>query len=96
MHLKRGDLAEFPDSVTARGTKHLGELARMVAAGARSVMLYVVQRADCRAFSVAGDIDPAYAAALATARAQGVELLCYTCRIRRTGIHLDSPLPIAI
>ncbi len=96
VHLKRGRMAEFPDSVTARGTKHLGELARMVKAGRRAVMLYVVQRADCEAFTVAAAIDPAYAEALTTARAAGVEVLCHVCRVRTGGITLDAPLPLAI
>jgi sugar fermentation stimulation protein A len=96
VHLKRGPLAAFPDSVTARGTRHLQELARMAAAGCRAVMLYVVQRADCNAFTIAGDIDPAYAEALAQARRQGVEMLCYTCAIRTTGIRLVKPLRITI
>jgi sugar fermentation stimulation protein A len=59
-------------------------------------MLYVVQRADCNAFTIAGDIDPAYAEALAQARRQGVEMLCYTCAIRTTGIRLVKPLRITI
>lgn len=96
VHLKRGKLAEFPDAVTARGTKHLGELSRMVEKGARSIMLYVVQRQDCDAFSIAADIDPTYAAALEDARTHGVEVLCYTCKIRQSGIHLDTPLAVAI
>ncbi|MGE0650880.1 MAG: DNA/RNA nuclease SfsA [Alphaproteobacteria bacterium] len=96
VHLKRGPLAEFPDSVTARGTRHLHELARMAAKGCRAVMLYVVQRADCDAFTIAGDIDPVYAAALAKARRRGVEVLCYTCSIRTTGIRLVKPLRITI
>lgn len=95
VHLKRGVLAEFPDSVTARGTKHLGELSRAVVRGNRAVMLYVVQRADCKMFSIASDIDPAYGAALTKARRKGVETLCYVCKIRRDGIRLDSPLPTA-
>lgn len=96
VHLKRGRLAEFPDSVTARGTKHLGELARMAETGHRAAMLYVVQRADCAAFTVAADIDPAYAAALTSARAAGVEVLCHACRVRTDGIRLGGPLPIAL
>jgi sugar fermentation stimulation protein A len=68
----------------------------MAAAGCRAVMLYVVQRADCNAFTIAGDIDPAYAEALAQARRQGVEMLCYTCAIRTTGIRLVKPLRITI
>lgn len=77
--------AEFPDSVTARGTKHLGELSQMVAQGHRAMMLYLVQRTDCRGFRLAGDIDPAYAAAFASARAAGVEALCLGTAITPRG-----------
>jgi sugar fermentation stimulation protein A len=94
VHLKRDTLAEFPDSVTARGTKHLLELSDVVAKGGRAVMLYVVQRTDCKTFSIAADIDPAYGAALTEAKWKGVETLCYVCKIRRDGIRLDSPLPM--
>ena len=94
VHLKRGPAAEFPDSVTARGTKHLQELAAVAQAGARAVMLYIVQREDCDSFTLAADIDPAYAAAFAQARASGVEAIAYACRLSTEGIALDRPLPI--
>lgn len=86
--------AEFPDAVTARGTKHLGELAAMARTGARAVMLYLAQRADCAYFALAGDIDPAYAAAFERARAAGVETLAFACRVDARAIALDRPLPI--
>lgn len=92
--LRRDGRAEFPDAVTARGTKHLGELSDVVGAGARAVMLYLVQREDCRSFAVAGDIDPAYAAALTTARAAGVEVLCRSCRLTTDAIELDRAVPL--
>ncbi|HUL07159.1 MAG TPA: DNA/RNA nuclease SfsA [Candidatus Acidoferrum sp.] len=96
VHLKRADAAEFPDCVTARGTKHLAELTTMVATGHRAVMLYIVQRTDCRSFSIAADIDPAYAAALKLAMRAGVEAICYSCRIDVAGISVDQALPIDI
>jgi sugar fermentation stimulation protein A len=96
VHLKRSDAAEFPDCVTARGTKHLGELAAVVAAGHRAVMLYIVQRADCRRFAIAADIDPAYAAALKRAMQAGVEAICYSCRIDVAGITVAEPLPVDV
>jgi sugar fermentation stimulation protein A len=95
VHLRRSDdWAEFPDSVTARGTKHLGELMRVLEDGGRAIMLYVVQRTDCTRFRLAGDIDPAYAAKFDAARAAGVEMLCYGTNISEQGVELTRPLPV--
>lgn len=94
VHLKREGPAEFPDSVTARGTKHLVELGDMVEAGHRAVMFYLVQREDCSSFKIAADIDPRYAETLETARARGVETLCYACRVSVRAIVLERPLPL--
>ena len=57
---REGGVAEFPDAVTARGAKHLVELADMVREGHRAVMVYLAQRSDAETFRLAGDIDPAY------------------------------------
>ncbi|MCG8509977.1 MAG: DNA/RNA nuclease SfsA [Rhodospirillales bacterium] len=89
-------LAEFPDAVTSRGAKHLAELADMVTAGHRAVMMYLVQRGDCETFRLAEDIDPAYARAFAAARAGGVEALCYACRVDPTEIRIERPIPLEI
>jgi sugar fermentation stimulation protein A len=96
VHLKRTDAAEFPDCVTVRGAKHLDELAAMVAAGNRAVMLYIVQRCDCARFAIAADIDPGYAAALTRAMTAGVEAICYSCAVRTDGIDITGPLPLDI
>ncbi len=92
--MRRPGHAEFPDSVTARGAKHLVELTSVVAQGGRAVMLYLVQRGDAEAFSLAPDIDPAYAAAFAEARAGGVEALSYACKLTPEGIEVAGALPI--
>ncbi|SFL64368.1 DNA/RNA nuclease SfsA [Shimia aestuarii] len=86
-------LAEFPDSVTARGTKHLGELQQMVTAGHRAMMLYLVQRTDAQTVTLARDIDPTYAAAFAAARAAGVEVMAYGCQITPDAIDIGTRLP---
>ena len=88
-------LVEFPDSVTKRGTKHLGELTNMVQQGHRAVMLYLVQRTDCHRFQLAADIDPTYAAAFAQAQAAGVERLIYTTNISPNEITLGTAIPAA-
>ena len=97
VHLMREPgLAEFPDAVTKRGLKHLEEMGDMVEAGARAVMLYVVQREDCDGFAVAGDIDPAYAAGLARALSRGVEAYAYSCNLSCEEIILDRRLKLHI
>lgn len=86
--------AEFPDSVTARGAKHLDELAAITATGARALMLYVIQIGSATSFSLARDIDPAYGRAFERARAAGVEAIAWTCRIAIDEIKLAKPVPM--
>jgi sugar fermentation stimulation protein A len=94
VHLMREPgLAEFPDSVTARGAKHLSDLSREVGAGRRAVMLFIVQMRAER-FSLAAAIDPAYARAFASARSAGVEALAYTCRLSPAEIVVERRIPI--
>jgi sugar fermentation stimulation protein A len=85
-------MAEFPDSVTARGTKHLNELAKMVRAGHRAVMLYIIQRTDCCRMTLAADIDPAYAAAWSGATSLGVETVAIDCQVTPQEIRLGTPV----
>ncbi len=94
VHLKRRTNAEFPDAPTKRGAKHMAELAAMAESGARAVVLYVIQREDCEAFSVADDIDPVYAAAFDDARRRGVEALCYCCTLTIGAVELSRAIPI--
>ncbi|AHD08301.1 DNA/RNA nuclease SfsA [Phaeobacter gallaeciensis] len=86
-------LAEFPDSVTARGAKHLGNLADMCRAGHRAVLLYLVQREDCDRFEIARDIDPTYAAAWDAAAAAGVERLVISTSITPEGVEIAGVIP---
>lgn len=96
VHLSRTHgLAEFPDSVTERGVKHLNELSAMVAAGHRAIMLYLIQRADAERFALAPDIDPRYAEAFAAARLAGVEAIAYACRVTPEAITVARPVPVA-
>jgi sugar fermentation stimulation protein A len=95
-HLRRGGtLAEFPDCVAARSTKHLRELAAEAARGARAVQLFVIQRTDCDRFSACADLDPVYAAALVAAAKAGVEVLCYGCDISPKAVRIARRLPWA-
>lgn len=93
--MREQGLAEFPDSVTVRGAKHLVELSRMVAQGHRAVMLYLVQRTDCQRFTLAADIDPTYAQAFEKARIAGVEVICIGTKISPEGVWLTQALEVS-
>jgi sugar fermentation stimulation protein A len=88
-HLSRGNgLAEFPDCVAARSSRHLRELAAMAKAGDRAVVLFVVQRMDCDRFSACAELDPVFARTLGEVADQGVEVLVYACAVDDRGVVL--------
>ena len=91
---KKG-LAQFPDSVTTRGTKHLKELSNIAKSGTRAVMIYLVQRKDCSKFSIAYDIDPSYANYFDIAKKSGVEMLSYSCDINKKSISISKSIEIS-
>ncbi|MBV1700056.1 MAG: DNA/RNA nuclease SfsA [Hyphomicrobiales bacterium] len=95
VHLMRKPrLAEFPDCVTARGARHMRELAGVLATGARAVLLFVIQIPSADRFRVARDIDPGFAAAFDRARVLGVEVLAWRCKVTLDGIEIAAPVPI--
>lgn len=95
VHMMRtAGLAEFPDSVTERGTKHLGELAAMVREGHRAVMMFLIQRGDALRLQLARDIDPGYGKAFDAAREAGVEMLAYRCRLSPEEIVVETAVPV--
>ena len=89
-------VARFPDAATARGARHLEELTRLVAAGNRGAMVYLIQRMDARQFRPADRIDPHYGAVLRRAVGRGVEVFAYDVVIDLEKIALGSPIPICI
>ncbi len=86
--------ALFPDAVTERGLKHLGELLELKKQGIRTVMLFVVQREDCHSFKVEQDIDPAYCKKLKEVINEGVEVLVYQCKLSPEEIVVHKKLSI--
>ncbi len=86
--------AEFPDSVTARGTKHLVELSAEVGRGARAVMVFLVQIGSAEGVALARDIDPRYGAAFDQARIAGVETIALACRLSTEGVDIEKSIPV--
>lgn len=92
--LARNGSAEFPDTRTLRGTKHLTALTAAVQRGERAVMLYLLARDDCDQIAIAGDIDPAYAQAFDAARRAGVQMIGMATSITRDGIWATKSVPV--
>ena len=90
---REDDVVIFPDAITARGTKHLNELALQVKQGHRAVVVFCVQRDDCCRFEPTREIDPNYAAAFTRAREVGVEFLAYVAKLSAEEVILYRSIP---
>lgn len=94
VHLMReAGLAEFPDCATARGAKHMRELADMARAGSRACVVFLIQMKADR-FKLARDLDPAYARAFDDALAAGVEVIALSCDVSPEGIAIARRVPL--
>ena len=91
--LVRNDkIAEFPDAVTSRGTKHLKELITAKKKGYESYILYLIQREGCKSFKIAKDIDQEYKITFGEAIKNGVKMLCYDCKLSNEEIRLNNQI----
>ena len=87
---RKDEIAEFPDAITSRGTKHLKELIIAKQRGFESYILYLIQREDCKSFRIAKDIDEDYKIAFDKALKKGVKIICYDCKISTEEIKLNN------
>ena len=92
---KKG-LAEFPDSITSRGLKHINELVKASKKNYRIFILFLIQRDDCASLKIANDIDPNYADALSKAVKNKLNILCYDCKFSPKGIKLNNKIKLKI
>ncbi len=92
--LRSNNIAEFPDAITSRGTKHLTELINAKKRGFHSCIIYLIQRQDCKVFKIAEDIDINYKIAFDKAIKAGVKILCYDCKINDEEIKLNNQIEL--
>ena len=91
--LENDGIAMFPDAPTARGVKHLRELAAAVRAGFDAALLLVIQMREVRLFRPHDAMDPAFGTALRDAAAAGVRIMAMDCDVTPDGAVLRSPVP---
>ncbi|MBE3588844.1 MAG: DNA/RNA nuclease SfsA, partial [Thermoanaerobacteraceae bacterium] len=94
--LVENKVALFPDAPSQRGTKHLEELAAARRNGMAAAVLFIVQREDATCFAPHHRQDPAFAAALVQAAAEGVQVLAWRCRVTLGAVHLEKPIPVKL
>lgn len=93
--LAEDNVALFPDAISARGLKHLGELQRLAMEGERAASFYVVQRPDAHCFGPAEAVDSVYSRAFYAARTAGVESHAHFASLTFAGIALETEeLPV--
>ena len=86
--------AEFPDAITARGSKHLLTLIDAIKKGYKTYLLFLVQIQNMENFKIAKDIDPEYYKNYLLAKKAGVNFLAYRCNISSKKIFIDKKLKI--
>lgn len=91
-----GGEGAFPDSVTARGTKHLNELMYAVSEGHRAVLFFCVQHSNINRVRPAWEIDRTYSETLALALSKGVEVLAYGVSMSRAEFRIAERLDFAL
>ena len=92
--VRKKKIAEFPDAITSRGTRHLLELINAKKKGFQSYILYLIQRQDCETFKIANDIDIDYKIAFDKAVKAGIEILCYDCKINNEEVKVNKSIKL--
>ena len=84
--------AEFPDSITSRGKKHLLELINAKKKGYQTYIFFLIQKQGCDSFKIAKDIDKDYEIAFKKAKKNGIKILCYDCKVNNEEIILNKEI----
>lgn len=94
--LEENGVARFPDAPSSRAVKHLQELGRAVKEGYEAYVFFVVQMKGVRYFTPNMDTHPAFCGALKEAKAAGVKILAYDCRVSKDSIEIADPVPVVL
>ena len=86
------NIAEFPDTVTQRGLKHINELLAAKKKGFDVYLAFVIQREDCKKFKIATDIDPNYKKLLTFALKNNLKVICFDCKFLSKGIIINNKI----
>ncbi len=94
--LVQDGVALFPDAPTVRGRTHLEHLIAGRRCGLAAAVLFVIQRADVRAFAPNQEADPKFSAALRLAVRAGIRVQALTCHVDAMGVRLAASVPVLL
>ena len=92
--LRKKELAEFPDAITSRGSKHLLQLIKSLEKGYKPYVLFLTQIQDINSFKIAKDIDNDYYQNYLIAKKAGVKFLAYRCKLNSKEIKIEKKINI--
>ena len=91
---RNNDIAEFPDAVTSRGSKHLIKLIESIKKGFKPYVLFLIQIENISKFRIAKDIDSDYYNNFLEAKKNGVNFIAYRCKLNSKEIIIDKKVKI--
>jgi len=94
--LEKDGVAMFPDAPTARGTKHVWELAKAVSEGYKGIILFIILLEGCRYFTPNSETDPSFTDTLVQASKQGVRILAYETHVDEHQMSIGKQIPVIL
>lgn len=94
--LEDNGYVRFPDAPTERGIKHINGLIDAVNNGYKAQVFFVIQMENVHAFSPNYETQPRFGEALKAARAAGVDILAYSCKITPDSMVIDKPVQVIL
>ena len=91
---RKNDIAEFPDAITTRGSKHLKKLSESIKQGYKPFVLFLIQIQDISKFRIAKDIDSEYYKNFIVAKEKGLKFIAYSCKLNSKEIVIKKKLQI--
>ena len=92
--LRDSKVAEFPDAITSRGTKHLKNLVNSIKKGYKPFVLFLTQIQGINNFKIAKDIDEEYYKNYLIAKKAGVNFIAYRCKLSSKEIKIEKKIKI--
>ncbi len=91
---REAEVAEFPDAITVRGTKHLKKLSESINRGFKPYVLFLIQIQNISKFRIAKDIDSDYYDNFLKAKKNGLKFIAYKCKLNSKEIVIEKKIQI--